>query len=518
MTDTSIEIDPPDPGARRYRLERPVAGRWVAGVAQALASEWGVPVWLIRLGFVVLTPLGGLGLLFYAIGWLFIPREGDRDPLISGWIAQLRDRQAWLGAGLVAVAAIIVLSSLELVADGLIWAGALLVLGVLLYRGDLGNLESGRSPAPPLAERYAGELEGPLPDADVGALTEGAGDDLVPPPLTQPSRPPRPRSEPSYLGRLTLGAMLVTIGIMAAVDVSDLTHPSSRHYFAAAILVIGIGLLIGTFFGRSRGLIVFGLLLTPIVLVAALADIRFDGEFGDIDVIAASPDDLEASYHLAGGDIYLDLRRLELAGETVTIDADVSAGQIEVLLPTEYLVEIDGEVRLGELDILGRTSGGFGRSRTATRPGTGGTVNLILDAGIGTVAVHDYQDDFLGDYRTFELGPVTRIRPRSIEELEEVYSLSEGTLELDLRNLPPVTVDAPRAVEAVVGRGEIIVLVPPWLTANISARSGTGVLDLFGRQIAGVNLFDELSIEGDGTGLIELLLSVDEGLITVVRP
>jgi len=39
-----------------------------------------------------------------------------------------------------------------------------------------------------------------------------------------------------------------------------------------------------------------------------------------------------------------------------------------------------------------------------------------------------------------------------------------------------------------------------------------------GRQIAGVNLFDELSIEGDGDWFVELFLTVDQGSIRVVRP
>ena len=509
MSSTRTEIDRPDRSAKPYRLERPLAGRWAAGVAHALGDGWGVPVWIVRLGFVVLTPIGGFGVLLDAIGWLLIPREGAADQLLTQWMGQLRGRQAWLGAALVAAAAIIVLSSLNIVDSGLIWAGALLVLGVLMYRGDLGNLAAPPSSPPPDPD----EMDPDEPEIPSLEDDGEGGAPKPPPPTERPPRQPRPPREPSYLGRLTVGAMLVTIGVMVAFDVSGLTHPTSRHYFAAPVLVIGGGLLIGTFFGRSRGLIVFGLLLAPLALVASLVDIPFDGEFGDIDVFADSPADLEPSYRLTGGDIYLDLRQLELNGETVSVDANIGVGRIAVALPVGYQVEIDGHVRLGEIDILGRTSDGFNLDRVTTRPGSGGTILLALNVGIGQVEVRDYAGVRGAD------GPRTVVRPASIEDLQPAYFLSRGTLELDLRSIPRLAAGSSLevVVEATVGRGNLIVLLPGWLSANIAARSGAGVLDLLGRQSAGVNLVDELAIEGAGGGHLGLVLDVEQGTIVVVR-
>src|SRR5438132_2517889 len=50
------------------RLRRRADHRAVAGVAGGLADYTGIPVWLIRLGFIVLAFTGG-GILLYAIGW-----------------------------------------------------------------------------------------------------------------------------------------------------------------------------------------------------------------------------------------------------------------------------------------------------------------------------------------------------------------------------------------------------------------------------------------------------------------
>jgi len=60
----------PPPYRRLYRLRH---DRVVAGVASGLAAHMEVdPVW-IRLAFVVLTFIGGLGILLYIVGWVVMP-------------------------------------------------------------------------------------------------------------------------------------------------------------------------------------------------------------------------------------------------------------------------------------------------------------------------------------------------------------------------------------------------------------------------------------------------------------
>lgn len=497
---TSIELEHRDPEPSPARLERPLAGRWVAGVAAALAARWGVPRWLLRIGFLVLLPVGGLGALLYLLGWLFIPRQGDPEAPIGLWVDHLGEWQAWAGAALVGIGIVFVLSYLDFIATTLIWAAALVVFGVLLYRGDIGPssqpVDGRRAEQRSDDHSYEVELEQPVP------------------PVDQPSEPQRERS---YLGRLTLGALLVTLGIMAAVDLADITSPTTRHYFGAAILVVGIGLVVGTIYGRSRGLILFGALLAPFVLVASLADIRFDGEFGDIDRVITSPNQLESRYRLSGGRLYLDLRRLTLEGETVTVDAGVGAGQIEILVPPDYEIRVDGRVGLGELSLLGESTAGLDRERTATRAGSGGTLVLALNAGVGQVAVRDFGHFFVG--LPLERDAVI-IQPTSIEQLDASYSIGEGLLQFDFRDLTPgdPLFQEAASLDALVGTGEIVVILPPWLDVSVGAEVGRGAIEIMGGAIAGTDLSESMYIEGDGTQLIELSLIVDQGAITVVRP
>jgi signal transduction histidine kinase len=62
------------------RVTRTTSGRVVAGVARGLGEHLGLPVWLVRLAFVVLALAGGVGLVLYAAFWAVLPlapKEAD---------------------------------------------------------------------------------------------------------------------------------------------------------------------------------------------------------------------------------------------------------------------------------------------------------------------------------------------------------------------------------------------------------------------------------------------------------
>ncbi|PLS27009.1 histidine kinase [Bifidobacterium anseris] len=62
----------------RLPLMRPRKGRWIAGVARGVSMHLGVPVVWVRLAFVVLCALYGVGLGAYVALWLLIP-AGDPE-------------------------------------------------------------------------------------------------------------------------------------------------------------------------------------------------------------------------------------------------------------------------------------------------------------------------------------------------------------------------------------------------------------------------------------------------------
>ena len=59
-----------------YRSRR---GRMIAGVCAGLAEEFGVSVTALRLAAVVLTLLGGWGVIVYVVLWVIMPYGDDAD-------------------------------------------------------------------------------------------------------------------------------------------------------------------------------------------------------------------------------------------------------------------------------------------------------------------------------------------------------------------------------------------------------------------------------------------------------
>ncbi len=64
----------------------------LAGVASGLADYFDVDPMLVRIGFVVLTLVGGLAVPLYLAGWLLIPEEGAHLSVAEELFARERAR------------------------------------------------------------------------------------------------------------------------------------------------------------------------------------------------------------------------------------------------------------------------------------------------------------------------------------------------------------------------------------------------------------------------------------------
>jgi phage shock protein PspC (stress-responsive transcriptional regulator) len=93
------------------RLERSTSDKKIAGVAGGLGRYFDLNPNVFRLGFVILTILGGAGILVYLAAVLVMPIEGEEQSIVGRALAERRERPAPLiGLGLVGVAIAILLS------------------------------------------------------------------------------------------------------------------------------------------------------------------------------------------------------------------------------------------------------------------------------------------------------------------------------------------------------------------------------------------------------------------------
>src|SRR3954463_7302899 len=87
------------------RLERSRSDRMLAGVSGGLARYFDIHPAVFRVGFVVLTLLGGAGILIYLAAALVMPDEGQEDSVATAALRSRRERP-WplIGLALVGVA------------------------------------------------------------------------------------------------------------------------------------------------------------------------------------------------------------------------------------------------------------------------------------------------------------------------------------------------------------------------------------------------------------------------------
>ena len=84
----TASMAPPAPAT----LRRSGAGRLIAGVAAGLADYLDVDVAIVRIVFVALALLGGLGVPLYAAAWLLVPEEGAEETVADELLGHLRQR------------------------------------------------------------------------------------------------------------------------------------------------------------------------------------------------------------------------------------------------------------------------------------------------------------------------------------------------------------------------------------------------------------------------------------------
>jgi phage shock protein C len=65
-------------------LQRSLSDKWLGGVCGGLARATNIPTWAWRILFVLAVLLNGLGIVMYALMWIFVPQEPIRVYLPAG--------------------------------------------------------------------------------------------------------------------------------------------------------------------------------------------------------------------------------------------------------------------------------------------------------------------------------------------------------------------------------------------------------------------------------------------------
>lgn len=392
---------PPTPPPVRARLARDPDDKVVAGVCSGLARYTDTDPVLWRVLLAALVLFGGAGIALYVLAWLLIPRTDQPASFVE---RHLRRPDSSVSVSGVALLLLIALVVFALADNG---SGVL----VLVVVAGLAFLVA--------RERRAGPGAVPAATAEPSAPWVPAGEPSsygVPPVAARTGQAydqPRPlvadpklaRSR-SVLGPVTLSAAALVTGILLLMHELGADGITGPRVLAATMLVVGVGLLVGTWYGRARWLLAVGLALgLALVPVAAFSGTPgpFRSGVGERTWVPTA-DDARTVFELGAGEATLDLRDLSPAVSEQTplrsLRAEVGLGHLIVLVPQDLTVVITSSVRLGELvdldpdgrrtTVASEDARGIARTRSYGPPGDR-RLEVELVVGVGQIEVRRVQ-------------------------------------------------------------------------------------------------------------------------------
>ncbi|BCJ60272.1 PspC family transcriptional regulator [Micromonospora endophytica] len=174
-------------------------------------------------------------------------------------------------------------------------------------------------------------------------------------PRPKPPKPPKKPRERSALGAVTFSLIFVALGVVGILDLLDVFAIGASAYFAAALAVIGIGLLVGTWFGRARWLIALGLVTAAALGVATVAESydRYRGVDGAVTWAPADRRDLAVRYEQSFADAVLDLRAIDFEEQETEITVVINFGNATVVVPPDVDVTAVAQATAGDVNIFG---------------------------------------------------------------------------------------------------------------------------------------------------------------------
>lgn len=429
------------------RPSRRQADRKIAGVAAAIGRRYDLDPVLVRIGFVV-AAVYGVGIVLYLAAWATLPVDPADPPT-----GPLRGKNGGtsmhpivlVAAGLAGLGAI---GSLLRGDPGVLVGFA--VIGGLVYllhqsRGARavgpaapGGVTRGAAeghPSDPGGSRGADDHAGEPHTARThpGQARQAGSGPADQTPTRQPTPPawdlPEPRAlrpdpvDPlrrrrSRLTMVTIALALLSGAIAGAISMAA-GGPGVRLVAGVMLAVVGLGLVVGSFLHRGRGLI---LLAVPLMLLAyGSTRVQLTGtdlrDSGDLRIAPTSASQLAPSYARGFGTVELDLRKLDLAAPVpppsgpspapglpappavpapapIATRISMQAGDVTVWLPAEANVTVHCHADVGTVSCLGpETDGGPMADARTTDLGAGGKpggrpLSLDITVGAGSVSVH----------------------------------------------------------------------------------------------------------------------------------
>ncbi|MEW6921228.1 PspC domain-containing protein [Trueperella pyogenes] len=216
----------------RSRPLRRTPDKLLGGLCSGLAHRWGISPVLVRIGMILLMLVGGLGLVVYGLGWLFVP-DYETDEIVAE--GALRNPDAAMAAAVILIlvgAAVFIpfagawiFAALDRAPFVLVIIGIVVVFAFLVSRQRRERKEYTLSPT----------LVGPLPQPE----------ELAPQttPMPRPIKAPRTKKPALSARAIYLFLAAALIGVALALLLTPGKVASILMAFAVGLAVVAAGVI-----------------------------------------------------------------------------------------------------------------------------------------------------------------------------------------------------------------------------------------------------------------------------------
>jgi hypothetical protein len=190
---------------------------------------------------------------------------------------------------------------------------------------------------------------------------------------------------------VTVAAALLAAGVASALDNFGVVSLTPGRIVALVLTVVGVGLLVGSVWGRAWWLILLGLVLVPAMAVTSVAsDVPVSGRTGQQTEQPLAVAEVQREYRLAAGDFTLDLRQVAFGAQPHQVRVRMGAGNMRVIVPRDQPVTVTSRINAGELTVLGQPTNSGLQPHSTVKDGENpelGRLTLDLRLGVGQIVV-----------------------------------------------------------------------------------------------------------------------------------
>jgi phage shock protein PspC (stress-responsive transcriptional regulator) len=343
----------PPPG----RLLRVQQGRVLGGVCAGLGRYFNTDPVFFRIGAIVLTLIGGAGVLLYLAALLLIPKEDAvAQAAVDGASVDGRNR----GLVIAGVVVLLIIAWPFLLGGGLILGGILVPLAFLVAAGVL----------------VWWVVSGEGPSGDAGDI----------------------------LRRAALGIGLLILCGIVAFGGAWAAAAGGEAIVAALVIGAGVAIVTGAFLKPIRWLILPALALALSAGAVSAAGIDLDGGVGDRNYRPASTIDLRDRYELGIGELTVDLRNTDLPAGDTPLQLDLGVGSARLIVPDDVCVATTADIGVGYAGVFDGDSDGIDVDYEDQRTASPDRSRLVVDAevGVGELLIGHSTSDFGMQEATFD--------------------------------------------------------------------------------------------------------------------